>query len=192
MPLVCLLLHRAWVASLGPQGTTPDLRFLAEREGVTLSARGQSRRFRARRSLALMLERCDPWNGRFQRLAPGGGCGRTMHELHGTRRALPTRLRLVRGAPLTAHVLRHPLVLRRNAARREPDLHRPSRSSRPGDAWCRARPDRSRAAGLVSRGIRWASRDPDARRRPMRSGARALPALRVRGVDAVFVSGVMR
>ncbi|HEX7120061.1 MAG TPA: lasso peptide biosynthesis B2 protein [Longimicrobiales bacterium] len=131
--LVCLLVHRAWGAErwgLKPHDLL-DLRFLAEREGVTRAAlEARAAELGCRRTLAAMLERCDPWLGRF---APGRPTVRQAwtldlrtlpeHAPPAFERAIARAARAPIVLPYVARAL--PLVLRaRDAARRERDLHR--------------------------------------------------------------------
>lgn len=203
--VVCLLLHRAWGFERWGVKVHDflDLRFLIERQGVTREAiEARAAEFRGRRSVALMLERCDPWNGRFRPgpLPPARAWAldaRTLHE-HAPRMVQAYASRLARGLPLAIDVLRAvPLVLRaRNAARREPDLHRLLAEFTPRRDASAPSPPRVKSGERIwlARGIHWASRAIPTRgvgRCVIRSLAH-YHALRVRGIEAEFVSGVKR
>lgn len=66
--LVCLLLHRAWGSDRWGLKLHDllDFRYLAERQGVSRTAlEARAAELGCRRTLAAILERCDPWSGRF-------------------------------------------------------------------------------------------------------------------------------
>ncbi|HEY8377353.1 MAG TPA: lasso peptide biosynthesis B2 protein [Nannocystis sp.] len=201
---VCLLVHRAWGSEHWGLKTHDflDLRFLVEREGVTRQAlEARAAELGARRSLALMLERCDPWSGVF---IPGPLPGRLAWRLdlrtlieHAPHQVEKTAYRLLR-APLLLWDLGRtlPLVVRaRNAARREPDMHRLLTQFTPsGDRSAPPRRITSRERIWLARGIKWGSQIIPARgvgRCVIRSLAH-YHALRARGMDVQFVSGVKR
>lgn len=201
---VCLLLHRAWGSEHWGLKTHDflDLRFLIEREGVTrASLERRAAELGARRSLAFMLERCDPWSGVFVpgRLREAVAWRldlRTLAE-HAPHQLEKTVYRLVRAPILLWDLGRTlPLVVRaRNAAKREPDLHRLlARFTPSSDRSAPPRRVTSRERIRLARGIKWGSRLIPARgvgRCVIRSLAH-YHALRARGMDVQFVSGVKR
>ncbi|HEX6939070.1 MAG TPA: lasso peptide biosynthesis B2 protein [Longimicrobiales bacterium] len=202
--LICLLIHRAWGAErwgLKPHDLL-DLRYLAEREGVTREAlEARAAELGCRRSLAAVLERCDPWTGRF---APGKMPAarawlldvRTLPE-HTPYGLEILTARAARAPVVLLHVLRAlPTVLRASsAARRERDLHRLlAEFTPPRTAATPAKRLSSRDRLWRARGIRLASRLIPTRGIG-RCVIRALAiyhAFRARGIPVTFVSGVRR
>mgnify|MGYP001067375920 CR=1 FL=1 len=201
----CLLLHRAWGGERWALKVHDflDLRFLIEREGVTRQAlEARAAEFGGRRSIAYMLERCDPWRGRFSPGPLPKALSRTLdlrtlteHAPYGVEK---TVYRLARTPSLILQMCRVlPLVIRaRNAAKREPDLHRLlGRFTPPRDG--SAPPPRrvpSSERNAIARGIKWASRVVPTHgvgRCVIRSLAH-YHALRARGMEVDFVSGVKR
>ena len=201
---VCLLVHRAWGAEHWGLKIHDflDLRFLVEREGVTReSLEARAAELGARRSLAFMLERCDPWSGVF---VPGPLPEALAWRLdlltlteHAPQLVEKIAYRLVRSPLLAWNLARTlPLVVRaRNAARREPDMHRLlARFIPSGDRSAPSRRVTSRERAWLAQGIKWGSLLIPARgvgRCVIRSLAH-YHALRARGMDVQFVSGVKR
>lgn len=198
--LICLILHRAWGSdrwSFKPHDFL-DFRYLIEREGVDRTAlESRAHELRCGRTLALTLDRCDPWAGRFEPGSPSPARAwrfdiltLSEHAPHGCQQWFG---RALRAPSLIRDTLRAlPLVVRvRRAARHQPDLHRLMATLTP------AIPPRRSAARRRRRlveGIRWATwivRDPRIGRCVIRSLA-IYRALRQQGWQVEFVSGIRR
>lgn len=195
--LVCLLVHRAWGSEawgLKPHDLL-DLRYLVDREGVTREAlEARAKELGCRRTLALMLDRCDPWRGRFIPGVPTRSEAWRL-DLLTLAEHIPVRVeRMIVSLSALLDVARAlPLVLgARRAARRERDLHRLLE-------WASAEPARRAplSAGSrrrLTRGIRWAAiLVPSRGISPCVVRSLALyRALRRHGLDVSFVSGERR
>lgn len=198
--LICLVLHRAW----GPDrwGLKPhdflDFRYLIEREGVDRAAlESRAAELGCRRTLALILERCDPWAGRFDP-GPATPARAWRFDIRTLPEHVPFPFELSLGRMLRApgrvdDTLRAlPLVLHvRHAARGQPDLHRllatltpPLPARRSG-----ARQRRRLIAGVYR--ATWIVRDSRIGGCVIRSLA-IYSGLRRQGWPVEFVSGVRR
>ncbi|HZS59839.1 MAG TPA: lasso peptide biosynthesis B2 protein [Gemmatimonadaceae bacterium] len=199
--LVCLLVHRAWGAD--GWGCKPhdllDLRFLVERAGVSRDAmEARATELGCRRTLAIMLGRCDPWAGSLRLGLPRAARAwrydvRTLTE-HVPYRVALWLVRVYRAPDLFLQLARvTPLVLRvRRTARRVRDLPRLLASMTPASGATPRITMRERK-GLV-RGTRWALRllpAGDVGGCVVRSLV-LYRALRRRGLPVDFVSGVRR
>lgn len=195
--LVCLLVHRAWGSEawgLKPHDLL-DLRYLVEREGVTREAlEARAAELGCRRTLALMLERCDPWRGRFAVGLPGWA-ERWWLDLRTLGEHVPVRVeRVVVAPPALLDVVRAlPEVLAaRRAAGRERDPRRLLEWA--STAPRRRSPLTAARRRRLTRGIRWAAGivpTGGVGRCVIRSLA-LYRALRRYGLDVSFVSGVRR
>lgn len=199
--LVCLLVHRAWGADgWGCKAhDLLDLRYLVERSGVTREAmEARAAELGCRRTLAVMLERCDPWTGHLSLGLPRTTQSwrydaRTVAE-HVPHRFALWLVRVYRAPDLFVRLVQAaPLVLRvRRAARRVRDLQGLLASMTPATG-PEARITMRERKGLV-RGTRWALRflpDGDVGGCVVRSLV-LYRTLRRRGLPVDFVSGVRR
>jgi hypothetical protein len=198
--LIGLVMNRCWSGDdwrIKPRDYL-DFRTVVERNGVTKEALVErARELRAERTLALFLERCDPYARRLD-LTPPSRRRRLGWSLRVIAERRPYRL-----DRLLKHALKAPTVLSDTARelpgvlralrllRAETDLHRLLAAADPPARGNPAAVDEPRRYGIV-RGVNWslkllrARRDGDCVPRSLAIFA----ALRRLGAPAVFVSGV--